>query len=74
MTHSNQTAQALRLLVQEIEKSVIERRPTCVNCLYFESIDELCQLCKARPPAHVIAYACPQWAAKSSDPLDDIPF
>lgn len=38
----------------------------CTNCLHFNK-DEICELFKARPPAHIIASGC-------KDHLDDIPF
>lgn len=44
-------------------KDMVERGtyPSCVNCEYFDKDKELCSTYKARPPAMVIATACPEW-------------
>lgn len=34
---------------------------SCLNCDKFNEKQELCKLCNQRPPARIIAYACPKW-------------
>ena len=42
---------------------------SCINCANFRAKEEMCGLVMQRPPAKVIAYACPKWEDK-----DEIPF
>ena len=42
---------------------------SCINCANFREKTEMCGLVMQRPPAKVIAYACPKWEDK-----DEIPF
>lgn len=42
---------------------------SCLTCHKFDEKQELCKQFKARPPARVIAFACPDY-----EDLDDIPF
>ena len=44
---------------------------SCLNCMNFDEQKEVCNYAKPpqRPPARIIAYACPRWLD-----LDEIPF
>lgn len=46
-----------------------DTRASCITCRNFDPINEVCKLYNARPPAHVIAYACEKY-----DDADEIPF
>lgn len=39
-----------------------QRHPfkNCINCTKFDQKNEICNQYKARPPARVIAYGCPE--------------
>lgn len=54
----------MRVTPQQLRGEVLR---TCVSCLHFDEPTELCKLCNLRPPARVIANACPQYR-------DEIPF
>lgn len=43
--------------------------PSCISCKSFDEQAEMCDAYKARPPARVIAFACPTYRDKN-----DIPF
>jgi hypothetical protein len=42
---------------------------SCLNCMYFNEQAELCSKYNQKPPARIIAYACPTWENQ-----DEIPF
>lgn len=50
-------------------KQALRLETTCVRCLSFDQQNEICKVAKARPPAKVIAYGCPQFESE-----DTIPF
>jgi hypothetical protein len=52
------------LFGENIKRQIIK---SCLNCINFNEEDETCLLAKARPPARIIVFGCPQWDA-------DIPF
>ena len=35
--------------------------PSCINCEYFNHINETCDKVNQRPPAHIIVSGCPEW-------------
>lgn len=44
-------------------------RASCISCKNFDHANEVCKKFNARPPAHVIAFAC-----ESYEDNDEIPF
>lgn len=42
---------------------------SCLNCSHFDEKAELCVKFQQRPPARVIAFACPEY-----EDCDEIPF
>lgn len=63
-------AAGLTAVANAVRDIVYERRRCCVTCTHFNQRDELCMHARppARPPARVLAYACPAYES------DDIPF
>lgn len=68
MTSKPQTREAvLDLLHQAVRGAVtgvlhndsVQR--SCISCANFDEPKELCKLYKARPPARIIAYSCPDY-------------
>lgn len=58
----------LQLAIEHIlERNLIYR--SCLTCDNFDEAKELCKLANQRPPAKIIATACPQWHS-----LEDVPF
>lgn len=49
-------------------KFAIRMETTCVRCLSFDHEKEICRVAKARPPAKVIAYGCPQFESEDTIP------
>ena len=60
-------AAALRDCGRQVAQAVVANLETCLTCAHFDEATETCALAKARPPARVIAYGCPQY-------LPDVPF
>lgn len=51
---------ALRNSIEElIERARLHR--SCITCNHFNEEHELCALAQGRPPARVIAFACPRY-------------
>lgn len=44
-------------------------RRSCITCMHFNEQNEICSKFNARPPARIIALACPEYIEDS-----DIPF
>lgn len=67
--------EAIEKLTEELCKMIIEvldnNFRSCINCINFNQNQEICNKYKQRPPAKIIAKACPEW---SYDINDDIPF
>jgi hypothetical protein len=42
---------------------------SCISCINFDEKGELCKLYKMRPPARIIAYACPEYMDNQEIPF-----
>lgn len=75
MSSSNPTLRkeherAFRLVLGLLQEGAeMSLQKSCLNCCNFEEEKELCRLAKARPPARVIAYACPNHFDESEIPF-----
>lgn len=70
--HSIQKAvnESIRQGMAAIEvKHIPVMRRSCIACMHFNEQHETCNKFNARPPARVIAFACPEYIEDS-----DIPF
>lgn len=45
----------------ELTRKLKQHLPCCPNCFNFNSQTEMCEIARQRPPAHVIAFGCPQF-------------
>lgn len=59
--------------IRGIERKITDERnypfKNCLNCIHFTEGLEYCKLWKAKPPARIIAYSCPQ-----HEDVESIPF
>jgi hypothetical protein len=73
---------ALYEIIDDAENQVFK---DCLNCIHFKEKEELCGKFNQRPPAFIIARACPDWEelGEIEEPVeieyspiyeDDIPF
>lgn len=58
---------AIKRFIQTLEDA--DYMQNCLVCTHFNEQTEFCAKFQARPPARVIAYACPDFSDN-----DDIPF
>ncbi len=42
---------------------------SCLSCIHFKEITEICNLANQRPPAKIIVYGCPKY-----EDINEIPF
>lgn len=61
-------ADAIKQCAKAIGTAVVAGRSTCVHCVHFVQVGEICALANQRPPARVIAFGCRQFTH------DEIPF
>jgi len=47
--------------LKEIVEKIKPIYKSCLNCEHFSEATEICKKYKQRPPARVIAYACPSY-------------
>lgn len=45
----------------KVSELIDELNRNCIKCGYFVEATETCNMFKARPPARVIAYGCPEY-------------
>ena len=69
MTTPTQRLEATSLLAEKMAEKLLEvldnKYRTCLTCEHFDEKQEGCYLAALeRPPARVIAYACPLWQRK----------
>jgi len=50
-------------------KHIPVMRRSCIACMHFNEQNEVCSKFQARPPARIIAFACPEYVEDT-----DIPF
>lgn len=62
---------AITLAIQNADAKLIPVvRRSCIACMHFNEQAELCGKFNARPPARVIAFACPEYIEDSNIPFN----
>lgn len=70
-SNTNRLLIELRELSATLEKTPAEElHVSCVNCTNWHQIEEYCMKYQQRPPARIIAFACPDWFNLD----EDVPF
>lgn len=66
----NNIATAIQTMAKSLGQAVADGRRTCVHCMYFDQLAEVCVFYNPamRPPAQIIAFGCGNFTP------DDIPF
>jgi hypothetical protein len=51
----------LQAVINEAIRNCDPIYQTCLTCIHFIEVKEICKLCNQRPPARIIVYGCKEY-------------